>query len=237
MQDYLKGFYNALKKYECSLISVRTAKKLNKNAREYLTKLANQDAIEKASWGWYYVKTKKEASALEFLQQDQNFKAIVSQSAASFWNHDFIHREALNVVVDDKSFGKALAAFAKKKGWQLTIEYNKDARKLKFEKIRKLSVEGPDTAIIECVRNWAFADAIAVLVVNKNRINWQKLTGRSYWTRISGTDVRARQAIEYAAYQLNKKSDTKFNVRKITINDNFVRQELDEAVEKVLEFE
>ena len=237
MQTYLKEFYDALKKHEGSLVSVSTAKKINKNAKAYLFNLEKQGVVEKAAWGWYYVKPKKEASALEFLQQDQNFKAIVSQSAASFWNHDFIHREALNVVVDDKSFGKALAAFAKKKGWQLTIEYNKDARKLKFEKIRKLSVEGPDTAIIECVKNWAFADAIAVLVVNKNRINWQKLTGRSYWTRISGTDVRARQAIEYAAYQLNKKSDTKFNVRKITINDNFVRQELDEAVEKVLEFE
>lgn len=237
MQTYLKEFYDALKKYEGGLIRVSSAKKLNKNAREYLTKLAKQGVIEKASWGWYYVKPKKEASALEFLQQDQNFKAVVSQSAASFWNHDFIHREALNVVVDNKSFKKALEAFAKKKGWQLTIEYNKDARKTRFERIKKLSVEGPDKAIIECVKNWAFADAIAVLVVNRKSINWEELTERSYWTRVSGTDVRARQAIEYAAYQLNKKTVTKFDVRKISISNNFVRQELDEAIEKVLEFE
>ena len=237
MQNYLKEFYGALKKYKGGLIRVSSAKKLNKNAREYLTKLAKQGIIEKAAWGWYYVKPKKEASVLEFLQQDQNFKAIVSQSAASFWNNDFIHRESLNVAVDDKSFKKALETFTTKKGWQLTVEYNKDTRKLKFEKIKKLSVEGPDEAIIECIKNWAFADAIAVLVVNKKSINWQKLTERSYWTRISGTDVRVRQAIEYAAYQLNKKSDTKFDVRKITIGNNFVRQELDEAVEKVLEFE
>lgn len=237
MYAYLKEFYDALKRYEGSLISVGIAKKLNKNAKEYLAALAKHGVIEKAAWGWYYIQPKREASALEFLQQDKNFKAVVSQSAASFWNHDFIHREILSIVVDDKSFRKALEAFAKKKGWQLTVEYNKDARKLKLEKIKKLAVMGPDATIIECVKNWAFADAIAVLVVNKKRINWQKLTESSYWTRVSGTDVRARQAIEYAAYQLNKKMDTKFNVRKIIINDNFVRQELDEAVEKVLEFE
>ncbi len=84
MQDYLKEFYNTLKKHEGSLVRVSAAKKLNKNAREYLTKLAKQNIVEKSSWGWYYVKPKKEASALEFLQQDQNFKAVVNQSAASF---------------------------------------------------------------------------------------------------------------------------------------------------------
>jgi len=36
---------------------------------------------------------------------------------------------------------------------------------------------------------------------------------------------------------LNRKTNTKFNARKITIGNNFVREELDEAVEKVLEFE
>ncbi len=237
MQNYLKEFYGVLKKYEGGLIRVSSAKKLNKNSREYLTNLEKQSVVEKAAWGWYYIKPKKEAGALEFLQQDQNFKAFVSQSAASFWNHDFIHREMLTVVVDNKSFKKALEAFAKKKGWQLTVEYNKNARKLKFEKIKKLSVEGPDTSIIECVKNWAFADAIAVLVVNKKSINWQKLTERSYWIRVSGTDVRVRQVIEYAAYQLNKKTDINFDVRKISINNIFVKRELDEAIEKVLEFE
>ncbi len=237
MQSYMKQFYGKLRKYEGSLVSVSSVKKLNKNAKLYLSKLAKEGVIERAAWGWYYIRPKREASALEFLQQDQNFKAIVSQSAASFWNNDFIHRESLNVVVDNKSYRKALEAFAKKRGWQLTIEYNKDARKLKFKKIRKLAVEEPGETIIECIRNWAFADAVAVLVVNKNKINWQKLTESSYWKRVSGTDVRARQAIEYAAYQLNKKSDTNFDVRKITISNNFVKQELDEAVEKVLEFE
>src|SRR3989344_4489840 len=237
MKAYLKEFYGTLNKYEGSLVRVSATKKINKNAKAYLFNLAKQGVIEKAAWGWYYIKPKKEVSRLEFLQHDQNFKAVVSQSAASFWNNDFIHRESLNVVVDDKSFKKALGAFAKKKGWQLTVEYNKDARKLKLEKMKKLSVESPDDAIIECVKNWAFADAIAVLVVNKNKINWQKLTEGSYWTRVSGTNVRVRQAIEYAAYQLNTKTVTKFNARKIIIKDNFVKRELDEAVEKVLKFE
>jgi len=237
MQAYLKEFYSKLKKYRSSLVKVSTAKKLDKNAKEYLVKLAKQGVIEKVAWGWYYIKPKKDVSALEFLHQDQNFKIVVSQSAASFWNQDFVHRETLNIVVDDRPLKKVLETFAKKKGWQFSVEYNKDAHKLKYEKIKKLSVEGPNEVIIECVKNWAFVDAIAVLVVNKNKINWHKLSKKSYWTRISGTNVRVRQAIEYVAYQLNKKTDSRFDAKKITINNNFVRQELDEAVEKVLEFE
>ena len=255
MQAYLKEFYSKLKKYRSSLVKVSTAKKLDNNAKEYLVKLAKQAVIEKVAWGWYYIPEKysfsesrrsraspkitpkKDVAALEFLHQDQNFKIVVSQSAASFWNQDFVHRETLNIVVDDRPLKKVLETFAKKKGWQFSVEYNKDAHKLKYEKIKKLSVEGPNEVIIECVKNWAFVDAIAVLVVNKNKINWHKLSKKSYWTRISGTNVRVRQAIEYVAYQLNKKTDSRFDAKKITINNNFVRQELDEAVEKVLEFE
>ena len=47
--------------------------------------------------------------------------------------------------------------------------------------------------------------------------------------------MRTRQAIEYVAYQLSEKTGTDFDVRKIFINNNFVKRELDEAVEKVLE--
>jgi hypothetical protein len=237
MQVYLKEFYGALKKYEGSLIKVSAAKKLNKNAKEYLAKLAKQGIVEKAAWGWYYIKPAKDVSALEFLQQDQSFKVMVSQSAASFWNNDFVHREALNIVVDDMSLKKALETFAKNRGWQLTIEYKKGAHKLNFARIKKLIVERPDATIIDCIKNWAFVDAIAVLVVNKSKIDWRKLTTNSYWTRVSGTDIRVRQAIEYASYQLNKMTDTNFNARNITINNDFVKQELDEAIEKVLEFE
>lgn len=237
METYLKKFYKALNRYEGSLVKVSTAKKLTKNAKEYLAKLAKESIIEKVDWGWYYINPRKGVDVLGFLQQDRNFKVIVRQSAASFWNQDFVHRGTLNIAVDNLSFKKVLEAFAKKKGWVVSVIYVKNAKRLKFIRIKKLAIESPDAAVVECTKNWAFADAIDVLVVNKDRIKWQKLIKNSYWARVSGTNIRVRQAIEYAAYQLNKSRRFEFDTRKTSINNSFVRQELDEAVEKVLEFE
>lgn len=237
MQPYLKEFYGKLGRYKGSLVRVSTAKKLDKNAKEYLAKLAKQGIIEKAAWGWYYIKPEKEVDVFEFLRQDQNFKALVNQSAASFWNQDFIHRETLTAVVCDKPLKKAMETFARKMGWNLVVEHNKDARKLKVIKIRKLAIEVPDETAVECMRNWAFTDAISVLVANRGSIDWEGLARKSYWTRIPGTNVRVRQAIEYAAHRLNKRKMLKFGARNAVIKNDFVKQELDEALDKVLEFE
>lgn len=231
MKPYLKRFYGTLKKYEGSLIKVSWACRLNKNAKEYLAKLAKEGVIERVSWGWYYLPTKRTMNSLEFLQRDHNFKAIVNQSAASFWNGDFIHREILSVAVDNLSFKRALEEFAKKRNWEMKIEYRKNLRNFELLQIKNLAVERPIDTAIDCVKNWAFVDAAAVLVANKNKIDVEKLIRKSYWIRISGTNVRVRQAIEYMTHELGEKT------KNIDIKNVFVKQELDEAAEKVSEFE
>jgi hypothetical protein len=236
MDPYLKEFHRKLKSYEGSLIKVSSTKRMNRNAKEYLAKLAKEGVIEKAAWGWYYVKPRKSTDLLGFLQQDRNFKAIIGQSAASFWNQDFVHREGLSVAVDSLSFKKALESFAEKRGWGIAVDYSKNPRISGFAKIKGLYIERPDMSIIECMKKWAFVDAVAVLAAWKGRIDWQWLVHKSYWSRISGTGVRVRQAIEYVAFGLKIKAKN-FRPRKTRIKDSFVRQELDEAVEKVLEFE
>ena len=236
MDAYLKEFHRELKGYEGSLIKVSSAKRMNRNAKEYLAKLVRKGAVERAAWGWYYIKPRKSADLLGFLRQDRNFKAIIGQSAASFWNHDFVHRESLSVIVDSLSFRKALESFAKKKGWEIAVDYSKNPRKSGFARIKGLSIERPGISIIECMKKWAFVDAVAVLASWKDRIDWKRLARDSYWSRISGTGVRVRQAIEYVASMLKIKAKN-FRPRKTRIKDSFVRQELDEAVEKVMEFE
>jgi len=232
MERYLIEFYKKLNKYESSLIKVGSIKSLNIHAKEYLNKLAKSGKIEKIAWGWYYITPKKEpATALEFLARDKNFKVVVDQSAASFWNQDFVHRNAVTIAVNSLPYKKALESFVKRRGWNISIEYDKKLDKIKYRNLGNLLVEDRERTIIECMKRWAFIDAIAVLAANKN-LSFQRLMKDSFWIRISGTDTRVKQAIEYSVYKLFKTGG-----RKVDIKNEFIRAELDEAISKVSEFE
>lgn len=228
MERYLEEFHNQLKKYEGNLVKVSSIKRMNKHAKEYLIKLAKSGKIEKIAWGWYYIIPRVEPiTALDFLSKDKNFKVVIGQSAASFWNQDFIHRDTVSIIVDRLSYKRALETFAKKRGWSIIIEYNKNARDIKRKKFGNLLIEDPEQTIIDCMKRWAFIDAAAVLVANKDRLNRKKLMESSYWARISGTNVRVKQAIEYIC----KSKDGR------KIKNEFIRTGLDEAISKVSEFE
>ena len=69
--------------------------------------------------------------------------------------------------VKDKAYGKALKEFGKKKGWNFEVAYSKDASKIKYRKIGNLLVENIEENVIECIQNWAFADAFATLSENR----------------------------------------------------------------------
>ena len=86
------------------------------------------------------------------------------------------------------------------------------------------------------MQNWAFADAFATLYENKDKINLDRLYKESYWKRISKTNVRAKQALEYGFHQMGELSGEElFPHREPKLEDDFVRKEIDEAVEKVVE--
>ncbi len=234
MPKYLQEFNKRLKPFKGSLVRVKSVKEIEPNAKEYLNKASKEGGIERIKWGWYWVPTEIE-SVWDFLAKDKNFKVVSAQTAASFWNSDFVHRDIYVLKVKDKSYGKALKTFAKKKGWKIEVEYSKDPSKLKYRKVGNLLVEDMEENVIACLQNWAFTDAFATLYENKDKINLNRLYKESYWKRISKTNIRAKQALEYGFHQLEELGGVKFPHRETKLEDDFVRREIDEAIEKVVE--
>ncbi len=234
MPEYLTKFNKKLKPYEGSLVSVKSVIGTEPNAKEYLNKLSKEGSIERVKWGWYWVPTEI-TDIWDFLEKDKNFKVVSAQTAASFWNNDFIHREVYTLKVEDKSYGKALQEFAKKRGWNVEIEYSKDLSKVKYRKVGNLLVENIEDNVIECLQKWAFTDAFATLYENKNKIDLDRLYQDAYWKRISKTNIRTKQALEYGFHQMEEAGGVKFPHRETKLADSYVRREIDEAIERVVE--
>ena len=234
MPDYLKEFHERLRELEGSLVRVKAVKEIEPNAKEYLNKLSKEDLIERVKWGWYWVPTKIR-DIWDFLGKDKNFKVVSAQTAASFWNNDFVHRDVYVLKVKDKSYGEALKEFCKKRGWDIEVEYSKDPSKIKYSQIGNLFVEDIEDNVIACLQNWAFIDAFATVYENRNRINLDRLYKESYWKRVSKTNVRVKQVLEYGFHQMAKLGDVRIPHKEPRFNDNFVKREINEAVEKVVE--
>lgn len=225
MERYLEEFRDQLKEHEGSLVRVSSVR--GRYAKQFLGALAREGAIERVAWGWYYVPARhRPASVLEFLAGDRNFKVVTGQTAASFWNGDFIHRDSVSVTVEDHSYKRALEAFVAKSGWSIEVEVDKEARRIPHKRFGPLAVEDRESAIVDCFQRWAFVDAIATLSPRAV----ERVKRDAYWNRIAGSDVRVGQAVEYAAHKLYGSG------REVSISDAYVREELDEAIEKVMEF-
>jgi hypothetical protein len=237
MKKYLDKFYKKVcKKWQGSLVKVQRIKEIEPNAKKYMNNLARAGSIERITWGWYWIPDDI-VDIMEFLRKDKNFKIISSQTAASFWNYDFIHRETYCVKVVDKSFGKALDEFAERKGWNLKIDYIEDPIQVKYKKIDGLNVESIEDTIIDCLQSWAFTDAFATLYARRGDLKFRKLSRESYWKRIPKSNIRVRQVLEYGAQKINNLIEEKiFDTKRSVIDDEFIKNEVDEAVEKVIEF-
>lgn len=240
MNGYLEQFYKKLKKWKGSLVKVKTVKKIEPNAKKYLNNLAKTGRIKRTKWGWYWIPDSVK-DMWDFLVKDKNFKLISAQSAASFWNYDFVHRDVCIIRVKDKSYGKALKEFGRQNNWKIEIEHMKKrdvkrASGTKFVKIGNLFVEGVEDTIIDCLQNWAFTDAFATLYANRKRIRLSLLFNKTYWKRISGTNIRVKQVLEYGCHRANELvGKGLFPVKRKGFEDEFVRRHIDEAVERVVE--
>ena len=234
MEGYLQRFYEKLKeKYGGSLVKVEEIRKIEPNAKEYLNKLARKGVIERVRWGWYWIPDEIK-DPWEFFEKDKNFKIISCQTAATLWNLGFMNVGTFVVKVTDKSYGKALEEFFKKRGWRIWVEVV--SKPTSYVKLNGLLVESLDETIIECVQRWAFMDAFAALYVNRDKINLELLLKKCYWRRIKGTNVRVKQAIEYGCHLINKLTgEIVFSVREPKIKDEYVKGEIEEAVERVVE--
>jgi len=232
---YLDSFNATLRKsYLGSLFSVKHAYKFHPRAKEYLHRLKQLGKVKHVSWGWYYIP--KEQDVWSFLAEDKNFKVVIKQTAASIWNYDFVHRNIYRLAVTDRSYKRALEEFGRSRGWIFEVEvYDK---KVPYEYVRlgNLLVETLESSIVSCITEWSFLDALATLYFRKNEINFHKLKKLSRWKRVSRSNMRVWTIIKYSCSLFNEKTGKDlFKVRKTSLSGN-IKELVDEAVDKVIEF-
>ena len=228
----LESFYGKLKKhFKGSLIRVGEATEIDPHAKEYLNRLAGSGRVERVKWGWYWVPDTY-SDFFDFLAKDRHFKVLHKQSAAAYWNGDFIHRDQYTVAVDDQAYGKALESFARSRGWNVAAERRKFQAK-EYKKVGRLYVEALEPTIIDCTKEWSFADAFACVRENQSKIDW-KVISKRFWERMKGRNVRVGQVLNYGVDVMNRE-DGKSAESRTRIQDNFVRRQVEEAALKVVD--
>lgn len=220
-----------------SLFTVKEAESLNKRAKEYLYRLEKTGRVERVCWGWYFLPTDVKDPWV-FLVKDKGFKVLIKQTASSFWNYDFVHRNVYRLAVESPSYKKALEELARKKGWIFEVEQHEDLReKFDYQPIDGLFVENPSSCIVNCMADWSFLDAFATLYFRRDHVPLKRLKELGRWKRISKTNVRVWGAIKYGCKLFNEYLDERtFNVRDTRLDREDVKELVEEAVEKIVEF-
>lgn len=233
---YLEEFSAKLtKNWSGSLFSVNSAQSIHRRAKEYLYRLSRRNVVKRIAWGWYWIPSTYK-DAWDFLAKDKGFKVIIKQTAASIWNYDFIHRDIFRLVVNNRSYKHALEIFARQMGWEFEVEYYKEIP-YEYEKIGNLFVETLESCIVSCLIEWSFIDAFAVLYFRRKEIDFEKLRELARWKRISGTNLRAWTAIKYGCRLLNESFKREiFKIKAFELKNNNVKNLIEEAIAKVVEF-
>jgi hypothetical protein len=233
---YLDEFKARLvKDWSGSLFSLSSIRKIHPRAKEYLHRLTKNNDIKHVTWGWYWFPMSYR-DAWDFLVKDKGFKVIIKQTAASIWNYDFIHRDVFRLAVNNRSYKRALEAFAKSMGWNFEVEFH---RKIPYEyrEIDGLFVETLESCIVNCIAEWSFIDAFATLYFRRDDIDFAKLKNLGRWKRISGTNTRVWTLIKYGCKLFNEYFRKEvFKFKAVEIKQADVRELINEAIEKVVEF-
>jgi hypothetical protein len=121
-------------------------------------------------------------------------------------------------------------------GWDFEVEYY---RKIpyEYEEVDGLSVETLESCIVNCLAEWSFIDAFAALYFRRGEVDFDKLRKLGRWKRVSKTNLRAWALIIYGCKLFNEhlgKEVFKFKAAEVKQAD--VRELVNEAVEKVVEF-
>ena len=233
--DYLDQFLRALRsQWKGSLVRVSEAEESETNAKKYLNQLAKRGDVERVTWGWYWIPATYK-DFFDFLAKDRHFKVLHKQTAAAFWNGDFVHRDQFRVAVSDKSYRRALEAFTQSRGWNTEVE-TRQFEPSDYRKSGRLYVEALEDTIVDCVKEWAFTDAFASLYQNYRSIDWDRISKR-YWERAARSDARVGQILKYATNVMNRESGKSiYPTTHARVTDEFVRRQVEEAAEKVVEF-
>lgn len=233
---YLERFKVRLaKSFSGRLFSLSSIQKIHPRAKEYLHRLARGNKVTRIARGWYWI-PERYNDAWEFLAKDKGFKVIIKQTAASVWNYDFVHRDVFRLAVNNQSYKRALEAFAKSMGWDFDIEYH---RRIPYEyrRIDGLLIETLESCIVSCLAEWSFIDAFAALYFRREEIDFSKLKNIGRWKRVSKTNLRVWTLIKYGCKLFNEYLGKKvFRFKATEVKQADVRELINEAIEKVVEF-
>ena len=107
----------------------------------------------------------------------------------------------------------------------------------KYEKIGPFYVKVLEENILDCLSRWAFLDAFATIYEQRRKIALENFLTKNYWRRIPRTDVRVGQVVGYALKKFNEVAGKKiFPEHTSRLENDFIRETIDEAVAKVMEF-
>jgi len=231
----LESFRSALKgRWAGGLFTVGDAEQVHGRAKEYLYRLSKSGGVRRVHRGWYYIPERQDVWG--FLAKDEEFKVVIKQTAASIWNYDFVHRDVYRLAVQSRSYKKALENLAREMGWVFEVEFH-DKMPYEYMKVDELFVETPESCVVSCMSEWAFMDAFATLYFRRDEVDFDKLRQLGRWKRISKTDTRVWTAIKHGCSLLNKRSGKRaFKVKATHLEQEEVRELIEEAIEKVVEF-
>lgn len=232
----LGEFYQGIRaRYGRSLFRVGDVKEWEAHAKEYLYRLRRRGAVERIDWGWYHLPEEPQ-DIWDFLAQDKHPKVVIKQTAARFWNQDFVHRNIYHVAVEDPSYKRALESYLDRQGWQAEIELS-ELDRIPSESVDGLPVQKAESCLVDCIAEWSFTDALAVLFFHKTDIALPEIKEYGRWRRIAHSEVRVWQAVRYACTSFNRYAQQEiFPVRRTELSDELIKNLMDEAVEKVMEF-
>jgi hypothetical protein len=84
---------------------------------------------------------------------------------------------------------------------------------------------------------WSFIDAFATLYYRREEVDFNKLRNLGRWRRISKTNVRVWTLIKYGCRLFNEHFDREaFKLKAVEIKQADIRELVNEAVQKVVEF-
>ena len=127
-------------------------------------------------------------------------------------------------------------AFAKSMGWDFEVEYH---RKIpyKYEKVDVLFVETLESCIVNCLAEWSFIDAFAALYFRREEVDFNELRELGRWKRVSKTNLRVWTLIKHGCKLFNEYFGREvFKLKAAEVKQDDIKELVDEAVEKVIEF-
>jgi len=120
--------------------------------------------------------------------------------------------------------------------WDSEVEYYKKTP-YEYKKVDCLFIETLESCIVSCLADWSFIDAFATSYFRKEEIDFDrfKLFGR--WKRVSRTNLRVWTLVKHGYKLFNGHFGKEiFKFKSTEIKQTEVRELVNEAVEKVVEF-